>query len=521
MSPLRNAPIGASELAMNDRILVMHPDDSVAIALQAIAVNELINEQLRALNDIPAGHKIAVRNADKGDFVRKYGHVIGVATGPIRTGEHVHAHNLHYAGEAPTDASASTSGARDSDMASSGAPTFNGYRRPDGQVGTRNYVGVMATVNCSATVVSRIARHFETPGLLASSGVDGVVAVTHQSGCGIPASGGVELSVLQRVLRGYLHHPNFCGWLVVGLGCEVNQVSELVAAEQAAGPPIRTLNIQDAGGTRAAIDSGISLVDELIAASSGLMRVQAPLSALRLGLQCGGSDGWSGVTANPALGNAVDRVVTAGGGAILAETPEIHGAEQLLKNRAVDAAVADRLQSKVDWWHDYLARHGQDVSGNPSPGNLAGGITTILEKSLGAVAKSGSVPLSGVLDYAEAPHDAGLWFMDSPGYDPCSVTGEVAAGANLVCFTTGRGSTFGATGAPTVKIASNSALFARMRDDMDIDCGGIAHGEDTIEAAGERIFRAIVDVASGEQTNSERHGLGTFEFVPWSQGAMV
>ncbi|MCG8369164.1 MAG: altronate dehydratase family protein [Proteobacteria bacterium] len=499
----------------------MHPDDSVAIALQALAIDDRIDRRLKSRGDIPVGHKVAVHDIGEGDPIRKYGHVIGIASRAIRAGEHVHTHNLAYTDDVPGEAPSTRGDGDGAEAASPGLPSFPGYRRADGCVGTRNYVGVMATVNCSATVVSRIVRHFEHPADARASGVDGVVAVTHQSGCGIPAGGGVELSVLQRVLRGYLRHPNFGGWLVVGLGCEVNQLPELVGATPSGGAPVRTLKIQEAGGTRAAIDSGIGLVGELIAAASDVNRRPAPLSALRVGLQCGGSDGWSGVTANPALGNAVDRLVAAGAAAILAETPEIHGAEGLLKRRAVDAGVAARLQSRVDWWHDYLARHGQNLSGNPSPGNLAGGITTILEKSLGAVAKSGSAPLRGVLDYAEALEGPGLWFMDSPGYDPCSVTGEVAAGANLICFTTGRGSTFGATGAPTVKIASNSELFTRMRDDMDVDCGGIANGEDTIEAAGGRLFRTIVDVASGKRTNSEKHGLGTFEFVPWSQGAVV
>ncbi len=500
----------------------MHPDDAVAIALRRLDPGERADEGLSCLDEIPAGHKIARRRIGAGEIVRKYGHAIGVASRDIDAGAHVHVHNLAYSKAASEGRSSGSSRPRDTGVASSGdRQTFLGYRRADGRIGTRNYVGVMATVNCSATVVSRIARHFEFSAELSGHGVDGVIPVTHQSGCGVPATGGVELSLLQRVLRGYIRHPNFCGWLVVGLGCEVNQVADLMGSEQGGRKAVRTLTIQESGGTAAAIDLGIAAVRELITTAAAQERSAVPVSALTVGLQCGGSDAWSGVTANPALGNAVDRLLAAGGSAILAETPEIHGAEALLKSRAVDAEVAATLQAKVDWWHEYLAKHEQNVDGNPSPGNLAGGITTILEKSLGAVAKSGSAPLAGVLDYAEPVAGNGLWFMDSPGYDPCSVTGEVASGANMVCFTTGRGSTFGATGAPTIKIASNSALFTRMPDDMDIDCGGIADGTVSMEAVGERIYRAVIDVASGKPTNSEKLGLGTLEFVPWSRGAVV
>ena len=506
---------------MGNDVLKMHADDSVGIALRDLAAGELATPDVKCLGAVPTGHKVALQAIEAGEAVRKYGHVIGVARRDLAAGEHVHSHNLGYSSDAAAPARHTAGGRLSRSDTSSGVPAkFLGYRRANGKVGTRNFVGVMATVNCSATVVARIARHFETSRELDESNVDGVVPIAHQSGCGIPASHGVELGLLQQVLRGYLDHPNFCGWLVVGLGCEVNQASQLLGAAGGDVPTV-SLNIQEAGGTTAAISAGIGQVRDLIAESAGLTRSEAPLSALTLGLQCGGSDAWSGVTANPALGNAVDRLVARGGSAILAETPELHGAEELLKDRAIDAGVAAALQRKVDWWHDYLAAHHQNVDSNPSPGNLAGGITTILEKSLGAVAKGGSTPLAGVLDYAERLRGQGLWFMDSPGYDPCSVTGEVAAGANVVCFTTGRGSTFGAAGAPTLKLASNSRLFSRMRDDMDVDCGGIADGRDSIERVGERIARAVVDAASGKRTSSERHGLGTFEFVPWTPGAVV
>lgn len=507
---------------MSGRILKMHAEDSVGIALTDLNAGDLAAEDLSCAESVPIGHKIALHRIEAGDAIRKYGHVIGTAVTDIAAGEYVHSHNLAYGGAGSETQTAIATEARGAGSLSASVPrTFFGYRRNDGRVGTRNYVGVMATVNCSSTVTARIARHFESIAGADDTNIDAVVPVTHQSGCGIPSAGAVEITLLQRVLRGYLNHPNFCGWVVVGLGCEVNQLTDLLDAENDTAVPIVGLEIQKAGGTMAAIDAGIGRVRELIAQAAHLTRSEMPLSKLTLGLQCGGSDAWSGVTANPALGIAVDQLVAAGGSAILAETPEIHGAEALLKNRAIDSTVADALQDKVDWWHDYLAHHNQNADSNPSPGNLAGGITTILEKSLGAVAKSGSAPLTGVLDYGAALPRNGFWFMDSPGYDPCSVTGEVAAGANVICFTTGRGSTFGATGAPTLKLASNSGLFARMPDDMDIDCGGIADGTETLGAVGNRILRTVIDVASGRQTNSERHGLGTFEFVPWAPGAVV
>ncbi|TQV85263.1 altronate dehydratase [Exilibacterium tricleocarpae] len=502
----------------------MHECDTVAIALQPLVEGQELGEALVCREAVAAGHKVAVRPAAAGAPVYKYGQVIGVATRAIAAGEHVHTHNLGYAPVAEPDRGAAAPPVAGGFGAEpdAGANLFKGYLRADGQAGTRNYIGIMATVNCSATVVARIARHFYQHPRLRDAGVDAVIPVVHQSGCGIPASGGVELSLLQRVLSGYLHNPNFCGWVLVGLGCEVNQAEQLLgAAGQGRAAPVREVTIQEVGGTSAAVTRGIEQVEALMSVAAQSRRQVLPLTKLKVGLQCGGSDGWSGVTANPALGAAVDRLVAAGGTAILAETPEIYGAEQLLLARATSPAVAARLREKIAWWQDYLAQHGKDMNNNPSPGNLAGGITTILEKSLGAVAKSGSSTLNGVLDYGRAAPDSGLLFMDSPGYDPCSVTGEIAAGANLVCFTTGRGSTFGAAGAPTLKLASNQQLFARMREDMDINCGPIAGGARSIDELGEEIFHAIIATAGGRPTASEKLGLGEYEFVPWAMGAVV
>lgn len=507
---------------MSGLILQLHSSDSVAVAVNAIRAGDMLNASLCCREAIPAGHKVALRDVPAGRTVYKYGQPIGVAGNDIYAGSYVHTHNLRYS-ELPDRLDfASAVKEKSGGVEQAGTPlTFDGYVRPDGQAGTRNYIGIMSTVNCSATVVARIARHFQNHSALPGN-VDGVIPLTHQTGCGIAAGAGVDLSLLRRVLTGYLHNPNFFGWVIVGLGCEVNQASGLLDnLDEAVGSRIHTIGIQDEGGTTKAVDKGVSCVESLLEDAGRIERRAAPLSALRVGLQCGGSDGWSGISANPALGAAMDRLVAAGGSAVLAETPEIFGAASLLLNRAANEQTASELRAKIDWWRDYLESHGQQVSNNPSPGNLAGGITTILEKSLGAVAKSGTSTLQQVVSYAERTAVQGLVFMDSPGYDPCSVTGEIASGANLICFTTGRGSTFGAAGAPTLKLASNHQLYARMADDMDVDCGAVVSGKLSVDEMGETIFETIVETASGRKTSSERLGLGEYEFVPWSLGATV
>ncbi|HJV70086.1 UxaA family hydrolase, partial [Ideonella sp.] len=352
-------------------------------------------------------------------------------------------------------------------------------------------------------------------------GIDGVVAITHGSGCGMSGEGeGIEL--LRRTLRGYAAHPNFAAVLVIGLGCEVNQVGPLVdGLDAAARARIRTLTIQDAGGTREAIERGQQLVRELAAPAATARRVTVPASQLVVGLQCGGSDGYSGISANPALGAAVDLLVRHGGTAILSETPEIYGAEHLLIARAASPEVAERLRARLRWWEDYAARNGAQMNNNPSPGNKAGGITTILEKSLGAVAKGGGSTLMDVVEYAEPVRSRGLVFMDTPGYDPVSATGQVAGGANLICFTTGRGSAYGCKPVPSVKLATNSAMFRRMSLDMDFNTGEIIDGTMSVAEAGERIFRLMLAAASGQRTLSEQHGVGDNEFVPWQVGAVM
>jgi altronate hydrolase len=392
-------------------------------------------------------------------------------------------------------------------------------------VATRNYIGILTSVNCSATAARAIADHFRRdirPEALADfPNIDGVVALTHGMGCAT-ASDGEELQVLRRTLGGYAKHPNFAAILVVGLGCETNQIQGLVAQEGLEeGVKLATFNIQDTGGTAKTVAKGIALIQAMLPEANRVKRVPVPLSHLTVGLQCGGSDGYSGISANPALGAAVDLLVRHGGAAVLSETPEIYGGEHLLTRRAVSAQVADKLLARIAWWEAYTRRNQMQMDNNPSAGNKAGGLTTILEKSLGAIAKSGTTNLVEVFEFAEPITSRGFVYMDTPGYDPVSATGQVAGGANLICFTTGRGSAYGCAPSPSLKLATNTALWQRQEDDMDINCGGVVDGTETVQQAGERIFQMMIDTASGRATKSELHGYGQNEFVPWQLGAVM
>lgn len=503
-----------------DRVLRLDETDNVVVALSDLAPGTPVGGQVRCRQRIPAGHKVAVAAMDPGDAVVKYGQPIGVATRAVRPGDHVHTHNLGLPGKShrmPLPPTPSTE-----TVTAAGIPdTFDGFVRPDGRVGTRNYIGVLATVNCSASVVRMIADAFGPEEMAAFPGVDGLVALHYGGGCGMAGSGeGYES--LRRVLAGYLKNPNFYTVLLVGLGCEVMQVQAVSQAlPDPAGALFETLTIQQCGGVEATVSRACARIREILPAADGVRRQAVPAARLCLGLQCGGSDAWSGVTANPALGAAVDLLVSRGGTAILGETPEIYGAEHLLAGRAVRPEVAARLMARIRWWEAYTETWGGSMDNNPSPGNKAGGLTTIWEKSLGAAAKGGRSPLAAVYGYAEQVTQPGLVFMDTPGYDPVSVTGMLAGGATLVAFTTGCGSVFGAKPAPVLKLATNTAMYRRMRKDMDIDCGGILEGEATVEQMGRRIFNAILETASGSKTCSERVGMGDLEMVPWQLGAVM
>jgi len=501
--------------------LRLHPDDDVAIAKLKLLAGTAVDTEagpIALAADVPAGHKIAVRGRATGEPVRRYGQVIGFATMPIAPGEHVHRHNLGIGAlHQPSDLTAEDRPTRY--HPASEMRTFDGFVRADGRVGTRNYVLVIPTVNCSATVVRMVAERFRDVHRDYPN-IDGVVALPHKSGCGLVAQGD-DHQLLQRVITGYAHHPNVGATVVVSLGCEVNQAEPLVQLAQSTSPAmgkrLPVVTIQREGGTRRAVEAAVAEIARLLPGVDAARRTPRPASDLVVATNCGGSDGYSGITANPALGWAMDEIVRYGGIAMLAETPEIHGAEQLLVRRARNEGVARKLLARIAWWEAHLARHGARTDHNPSPGNIAGGITTVYEKALGGVAKAGTTQLVDVIDYAERVKERGLVFMDTPGYDPVSVTGLVAGGATVVAFTTGRGSVFGCKPAPSIKLATSSALYRHMTDDMDINCGTILDGA-SIEDVGRQILDEIVAVASGKPTKSELLGMGDEEFAPWQIG---
>ncbi len=505
-------------------VIRLHPNDDVVIATrQLVSGTRLDAEDLVVAGLIPPGHKIATRAIAKGEPVKRYNQIIGVAREDIARGQHVHVHNLAMAEFEREHAFGID--AHPTDYVAEPA-RFMGIRRADGRVATRNYIGVLTSVNCSATVARAIADYFRRdvhPEALADfPNVDGVVALTHGLGCGID-SHGEGITILRRTLAGYAAHANFASVLVVGLGCETNQIGGILAAGglSEAQTRLRTFTIQDSGGTRKTIERGIATIREMLPEANRVTREPVPASHLVVGLQCGGSDGYSGISANPALGAAVDRLVRHGGTAILSETPEIYGAEHLLTHRAVSPEVGEKLLARIGWWQAYCARNGAALDNNPSAGNKVGGLTTILEKSLGAVAKGGTTNLVAVYEYAQPIDAKGFVFMDSPGYDPVSATGQVASGANLICFTTGRGSAYGCAPSPSLKLATNTALWERQQDDMDINCGGIIDGTAGIDELGEAIFRMMLDCASGARSKSELHGYGQSEFVPWQVGVIT
>ena len=498
------------------RLLRLHPDDPIAIAIDPLAAGESLGpEGPAAIEAVPRGHKVALRPIAAGGEICRFGQVIGVATADIPAGAHVHSHNLAFR---PSAVSRSIGTRRRvlAPVPAAERASFAGFRRADGRVGTRNYVAVLTSVNCSATVARLIAERFRDPAVMrAYPHVDGVIALTHKSGCSV-AEGGESLTLLRRTLGGYARHANVGGVLLVGLGCEDNQIDRLLEVEQLApGERLRTLVIQEEGGTSATVRAGVAQVHELLAVAETARRETVPAAHLMVGLQCGGSDGFSGLSANPALGAAVDLLVRHGGTGILSETPEIYGAENLLLERAATPAVGRKLLDLIAWWEAHLADEPHGFDDNPSPGNRAGGLTTILEKSLGAVAKGGTSDLVEVCGYAEPITTPGFVFMDSPGFDPMSATGQVASGANLICFTTGRGSCFGCRPVPSLKLATNTPLYRRMEEDMDINCGEILDGTADLATMGERIFRAMLDAASGRPTRSEQLGYGEDEFAPW------
>ncbi|MFP3369301.1 MULTISPECIES: UxaA family hydrolase [unclassified Pseudomonas] len=502
-------------------VIRLNPLDNVLIARQALPQGlHLDAEAITVRQPIPSGHKLATERVEQGQPLRRYGQIIGFASQAINAGDHVHVHNVQM-GDFARDYAFGV----DTRSQPGSEAQFQGIVRADGRVATRNYIGILTSVNCSATVARAVADHFRRdihPEALADyPNIDGVVALTHGAGCAVDPSG-EALGLLRRTLAGYAVHPNFAAVLIIGLGCETNQIESLLETQGLqASAQLRAFTIQGIGGTSKTIAAGIEQVKSLLAEANHVQRQPVSARHLVVGLQCGGSDGYSGITANPALGNAVDRLVAAGGTAILSETPEIYGAEHLLTRRAVSREVGEKLVARIRWWEDYCQRMNAELNNNPSAGNKAGGLTTILEKSLGAVAKAGSSNLVDVYQYAETVRARGLVFMDTPGYDPVSATGQVAGGANLIAFTTGRGSAYGCAPAPSIKLATNNRVFEHQEEDMDVNCGGIADGSTSIEERGAFIFEQMLRIASGERSKSEQHGYGQNEFVPWQIGAVT
>ena len=499
-------------------LIRLHVNDNVLVTKTPLAMGQALPEiDARARAQVPAGHKIAACRIAGGERIIKYDTVIGMAARDIEAGDHVHTHNLTVV-DFERDPAFGQDVRPVDYVTDAERATFMGFVRPDGRVGTRNFIGILSSVNCSATVIKNIAAYFTPERLAEFPQVDGVAAFAQTSGCGM-SSPSEHFDVLRRTLAGYARHPNLAGVLIVGLGCERNQVASLVESQ---GLPesklMRTLVMQEAGGTRATIEAGIAAIREMLPDANAARRQPVPASHLKIGLECGGSDGFSGITANPALGAAMDILVRHGGTAILSETPEIHGVEYMLTRRAVTPEVGQKLLDRLAWWEQYTAGHNAQFNGVVGHGNQAGGLANIFEKSLGSTMKGGTTPLQAVYEYAEPIDRHGFVFMDSPGYDPVASTGQIASGANLICFTTGRGSMFGSKPAPTIKLASNTPMFTRLEEDMDLNCGAILDGELDVPQMGQRIFEAILRHASGEPTKSEALGLGDHEFVPWHLG---
>ncbi len=517
LTPTEEQAMSRPPRVAGPRVIRLHAQDDVVVSLDQLVSGTLIaSENVTVAGLVPPGHKMATRSIETGEAVRRYGQIIGFASQPIRAGQHVHTHNLamgdfarDYAyGEDAHPTTAATEPA-----------TFQGIVREDGRVATRNYIGILTSVNCSATVARAIADRFRRdihPEALAGfPNIDGVVALTHGSGCAVDPEG-EGLAILQRTLGGYACHPNFASVLVIGLGCETNQIARLLARQGLTDSDrLQAFTIQDTGGTTKTIARGIELIEAMLPQADRVRRETVPASHLTIGLQCGGSDGYSGISANPVLGAAVDLLVSHGGTAILSETPEIYGAEHLLTRRAQTPDIGRKLVDRIHWWEEYCGRNGAAMDNNPSAGNKAGGLTTVLEKSLGGIAKGGSTNLNEVYEYAQPVKARGLVFMDTPGYDPISATGQVAGGANMICFTTGRGSAYGCAPSPSVKLATNSALWQRQSDDMDLNCGEVLEGTKTIPELGAELFQLLLDTASGQRSRSEQHGYGQNEFVPW------
>ena len=513
--------IEMSSKTVTGPVIRLHPADNVVIARIDVAIGTPVpSEDFVCRSQVTAGYKIAARSIRKGEPIRKYNVVIGFAATDIAAGTMVHSHNVEFR-EFDRDYAFGAEYRPVEMVPEDERGTFQGIVRENGEVATRNYIGVLSTVNCSATVVHKIAEWFTPERLADYPNVDGVVAFSHSIGCGMEMSG-EPMALLRRTMAGYARHPNLAAALIVGLGCERNQLSGLMDQEDLkADSRLHTFIMQENGGTRRTIEAGVAAVQALLPQANRVKRTTVSASHLKIGLQCGGSDGFSSITANPSLGAAMDLLVRHGGTAILSETPEIYGVEHTLTRRAVSREVGEKLVERIRWWKDeYSVGRDVQINGQVSPGNQVGGLANIFEKSIGSSMKGGTGPLMEVYRYADPVRKHGLVFMDTPGFDPVSATGQIAGGANLIAFTTGRGSMFGAKPVPSLKLATNTPMYKRLTEDMDLNCGGILDGVASIESTGREIFDALLAAASGERTKSEMLGLGDHEFVPWQIGIM-
>ena len=502
---------------MQNNLIVLNKNDNVAVTPFIIpAKTKIEGQNISSIDDIPFGHKICLKTVNKGDPVIKYDQIIGFASKNINPGEHVHSHNLEF-----KDFDRKFKVIEKKSIINEKSELFfNGIMRDNGQVATRNYIGIISTVNCSATVTKMISEKIKQSNILKDfPNIDGIVPITHSTGCGMNTES-EGMQIFQRTIDGFKNHPNFSHVFVLGLGCECAQV-DIFKDNVKQHDRVHFLTIQDEGGTKKIVDKVLSEIKNLLVISNNVKREPLSVNNITLALQCGGSDGYSGISANPALGVAADMLVKQGGSSILSETPEIYGAEHLLINRANKQETADKLIAKIKWWQHYTSINNSSMDNNPAPGNKKGGLTTILEKSLGAVAKGGNSVLEDVLSYAEPLKNKGFNFMDSPGYDPVSVTGQVASGANVICFTTGRGSCFGCKPVPSLKLSTNTTMYEKMIEDMDINCGTIIEGKEEIEEVGKKIFELVIATASGSSTKSELNGYGDEEFNPWQVGVVM
>ena len=517
--------IETSEKRLMGPVIRLHPNDNVVVARVDVPLGlafetDVAGERITSKSQVTAGYKIATKKILKGQPILKYSVTVGFAHVDIEPGALVHSHNTEFR-EFDRDYAHASEFKPVELLPESERATFKGYVRSNGKVGTRNFIGILSTVNCSATVVNKIAEWFTPERLAEFPNVDGVVAFSHSIGCGMEMTG-EPMQLLRRTMAGYIRHPNLAAALVIGLGCERNQLKGLLEQEElAASPHLHTFIMQETGGTRQTIAAGIEAVRALLPEANNVRRETVSASHLSVGLQCGGSDGFSSITANPALGAAVDILARHGGTGILSETPEIYGVEHTLTRRAASQAIGEKLIERIRWWKDvYSVGRDVQINGQVSPGNQIGGLANIFEKSLGSSMKGGTGPLMAVYQYAEPVTAKGFVFMDTPGFDPVSATGQIAGGANLIAFTTGRGSMFGSKPAPCIKLATNTPMFKRLEEDMDINCGEILDGTVSVQEMGQRIFELFLRTASGEASKSELLGLGDYEFVPWQIGIM-